>query len=168
MLSAFEILKGYSKPINNTFSPQYTPQEITYTAINQYQFNWGSSFYRWSYWSILALRDHCYPGTIDSIPDDRHHVINYGKGDNETLSLKTENWRSEDTIISNLSSLKFNVPNVLQNMLSFFGNRPFMFHNSQGFPQYAIIISSNWRSQIQKTCQNGFISVNTTRFPHHT
>lgn len=34
-------------------------------------------------------------------------------------------------------SLQSSIPNVLQEMLSVFLNRPFMFHHAKGFPQYA-------------------------------
>lgn len=67
------------------------------------------------------IDDQLYPCTVGSITDDRLHVINYDYGDNETLSFKDENWRSEDTITVNMTTLKSNIHAVLQDMLSVFG-----------------------------------------------
>lgn len=82
-----------------------------------------------------------YPGVITSINDIGQHVTNYDDGDREELNMCNETWRSDSTLNANatsLPSLKSNVQGVLKDILDTLGNKPFMRHHAQSFPQYVL------------------------------
>lgn len=72
----------------------------------------------------------------------------YNDGDIETIELLNETWRyassakllSIDALSVHLDS---EVPRVLDEMLAYFGNRPFLRHQAQAFPNYVPINAYN-------------------------
>lgn len=82
-----------------------------------------------------------YPGTIASVTSDGNHVVNYDDGETETLDLESEVWKPVEVMSAQFSgfpSVASNSPDVLRSIMETLGQKPFMLHHAQGFPQYVI------------------------------
>ena len=92
------------------------------------------------YWPV---DDMYYPGVVGEITTDGNHVVNYDDGDSETLELTNEQWRHANALSANVTQfnhLESEQPEILRKLMETFGNKPFLLHHAQGFPQYIIFI----------------------------
>lgn len=95
------------------------------------------------YWSE---DDEYYSGVVTEV-DETGHTIVYDDGDVEIVDFSGEQWRftgSQDGVlesntVSGLTTLSRNEQEALGAMFKYFGNKPFMRHEAQGFSQAAIM-----------------------------
>lgn len=77
--------------------------------------------------------------------------MTYEDDDVETLNISDESWRFllDQSTHANRAKLELcsNEPLVLQQLLSTFGNKPFMWHHAQGFSNMCY----TWRTKVKKT-----------------
>lgn len=83
-----------------------------------------------------------YPSFVAEEQNDNKTVV-YDDGGIETLDFATETWQyASSAKLRDLSAtsltLKSGLNDVLMRMFNYFGNKPFMRHQAQGFPQYAL------------------------------
>ena len=92
-----------------------------------------------------------YPGTVTAISETGQHVISYDDGDTETLTMGDETWRFTPTmtasLIHSLPSLESNEQEALKPIFDFFGNKPFLRHQAQGFDQ--AVLENAFQSELK-------------------
>lgn len=123
-------------------SSQYTDDDpLTYPDI-------GDSI------SVLwPLDDQFYDGIVHSQDPDGNVKIHYQDGDVENLDLTNETWKYTETSTANsaqptVMSVETQEPEVLNDMLQHFGNKQFMLHQAQGFPQFPLVNAFNMEEDI--------------------
>lgn len=89
------------------------------------------------------LHNSFYPGVVAEKQNNIHTVV-YDDGGIETLYFANETWRyaSGAMLMSMIASsirLESNAPDVLASMLQYFGNKPFLRHEAQSFPDYVLL-----------------------------
>lgn len=91
------------------------------------------------YW---PLENALYPGLVAEEQNESETVV-YDDGRIETLDFDHETWRSESrakllSIEAFSIRLEIVVQNVLDAMINYFGNKPFIRHQAQAFPSYVL------------------------------
>lgn len=91
------------------------------------------------YW---PLDNAFYPGSVVG-KQDNHKTVVYDDGGIEKLDFTNETWRFESTaVLSAYSSSSFKVQSVMQDvlndMLNYFGDKLFLRHQAQAFPQFRL------------------------------
>lgn len=101
------------------------------------------------YWPLDAAY---YPGTITTVDDTGPHV-QYDDGDSEKLRLDSKEWRTLPASSASLSSpqLTSSQQQTLNELFTAFGNKSFMLHHAQGFPQPPFI--SPYETQKAEFCK---------------
>ena len=90
-----------------------------------------------------------YSGTFQSIDEDGRHNIEYDDGEDEVLDMTDGTWRfstgntTSSSVSAQSSQFSSIEPVVLQEMQNHFGNKSFMRHQAQGFPQFALVNAYN-------------------------
>ena len=83
-----------------------------------------------------------YPGSVTEISDSGYHTVTYDDGDTEALLINEENWRFANTLqsstVTSLPMLESNEQTSVGRIFDFFGNKPFLRHQAQGFDQAAL------------------------------
>lgn len=85
-----------------------------------------------------------YPGTVTAIEDGISTIL-YEDGEIEVLNMSDETWKyqeDKDTVASASSStleLQSNEQEILSQLSKFFGNKPFLRFQCQGFEQFPLI-----------------------------
>lgn len=108
-----------------------------------------------------------YRGTVHEITPDNEHVIHYDDGDIETLNMESESWRptsTDDPVLNGssvqaLEQLKSSEQETLRAMHKYFGNKPFLKYESQGFCQAPVINSykkeeESFLKTVKQVCKN--------------
>ena len=97
------------------------------------------------YWSD---DDQFYPGTIQTCHRNGEFTVLYDDGDRERLNLSEEQWKftsTADASTACVSSHAMSANDIgqeeLLRMKKYFGNKPFLKHQAQGFEQFSLVNS---------------------------
>lgn len=94
------------------------------------------------------LDNQYYNGTVENISDNNVFTINYDDGEVENIpDMSKENWRfSSSAMLHEISATNLVVSNeseILNQLLDFFGNKPFLRYRAQGFPTFPLLNAYN-------------------------
>lgn len=94
------------------------------------------------------LDNQYYNGTVANISDNNVFTISYDDGEVEELpDMSKENWRfSSSAMLHAMSATNLVVSNegeILNQLLEYFGNKPFLRYRAQGFPTFPLLNAYN-------------------------